>query len=312
MSRPSPSVSVVLAAYQAEQFLEEAIRSALAQRDVAVEVVVVDDGSTDGTLAIARRLAAEDDRVRVLTGPNRGAAAARNLAVQASTGTYLGLLDADDVWYPDKCARQVAALDGDPDLSVVGCIADLLSPTGQVLGDRGQRVGAEELDQVRAGVLMPVALSTMLLTRRTFDECGGFDGALAPAEDLDLLVRLTALGDLSVLPDRLGGYRVHGGSITTASVARQQAVGRYLQARAAGTLVDGEDVDAFLRRCPSTWRDRRVAVAARHHRLAGVALANGRRLPLVWHGAVAVLSDPLYVKAKLFQQRPRLRSLLRR
>lgn len=105
-----PLVSILIPAFNAERWIGEAIGSALAQSWERTEVVVVDDGSRDGTLAAARRFAG--DRVRVETQPNRGASAARNRALELAAGDYIQWLDADDVLDPEKIARQMDVLAG--------------------------------------------------------------------------------------------------------------------------------------------------------------------------------------------------------
>ena len=107
-------VSVVVPAYNAEHFVGEALASALAQTYPIREIVAVDDGSNDGTLAVLRRFEAETrGRVRVLTGPNRGGSTARNAGLAEVTGDYVQFLDADDLLLPDKVERDVGLLQRD-------------------------------------------------------------------------------------------------------------------------------------------------------------------------------------------------------
>lgn len=118
---PPPLVSVIIPAYNAERFLTRAMRSALAQTYPHLELIVVDDGSTDGTAGIIR--AFRDGRVRHLSQPNRGQGAARNLGIRASTGRYVTFLDADDVYLPQKVERQVGFLTTHPECEIVFCDA---------------------------------------------------------------------------------------------------------------------------------------------------------------------------------------------
>src|SRR4029079_2346457 len=99
--------------------LTETVDSVLAQTLANFELILVNDGSTDDTLAVARRLAARDGRVRVLTTPNGGPAAARNTALRAARGEYVALLDSDDLISPQYLAKQIAVLDAHPDASIV-------------------------------------------------------------------------------------------------------------------------------------------------------------------------------------------------
>src|SRR5262245_4518179 len=102
-----PLASVIIPAYNAERFLRQAVESALAQSYPNVEVLVIDDGSTDGTRQLADELAKADGRLRVITQQNAGVGAARNRGIAEARGKYIAPLDADDFWYPEKLARQV-------------------------------------------------------------------------------------------------------------------------------------------------------------------------------------------------------------
>lgn len=104
-----PEISVLMPAYNAERYIEAAIRSLEEQTVEKWELIVVDDCSTDGTAQLLRRLAAEDPRIRpIFSAENRGAAASRNLALEQCRGSYVALLDADDLWRPRKLERQLA------------------------------------------------------------------------------------------------------------------------------------------------------------------------------------------------------------
>ena len=111
-----PTVSVVIPAYDSERYLAEAIRSVLVQTHRPLEIIVVDDGSTDGTVGVARRFGT---LVHVIRRGHAGIAATRNVGIAAATGELVAFLDSDDVWLPDKLARQVALVEADPDVEIV-------------------------------------------------------------------------------------------------------------------------------------------------------------------------------------------------
>ena len=116
-----PLVSILIPAYNAEKWIADTLRSAIAQTWEAKEIIVVDDGSTDRTLAIARQF--ESEQVRVVAHEHQGAAATRNTALSLSQGEYIQYLDADDLMAPDKIARQLEALGQSPEQTDASCLA---------------------------------------------------------------------------------------------------------------------------------------------------------------------------------------------
>jgi glycosyltransferase involved in cell wall biosynthesis len=158
-------VSVVIPAYNAATYLGEAIESVVGQTHEQVEIIVVDDGSTDDTAAVAAR---HGEAVRCERRPHLGHAAARNWGVSVSSGRYVGFLDADDLWERDKLATQLAALAADPGLDVVfGLVVQFWSPELEL------PPGAESLPDLGEPMRGEHA-GTMLLTRAAFDEIGPF------------------------------------------------------------------------------------------------------------------------------------------
>jgi glycosyltransferase involved in cell wall biosynthesis len=161
----SEVVSVIIPAYNTATYLGEAIDSVRAQSYDRVEIIVVDDGSTDDTAAVATRAGGA---VRFLTQPHRGAPAARNHGVSASTGQYLAFLDADDLWEPEKLAAQLAAFAADPGLDIVfGHVVQFWSPELELPPEA----------RSHPGVGVPMRgdhPGTMLVTRAVFDEIGPF------------------------------------------------------------------------------------------------------------------------------------------
>src|SRR4051812_12704913 len=108
--RVADLTSVIIPIYNAEQYIAETLLSALAQTHRNIEIIVVDDGSTDGSAAVVKLIAASDARVRLISQPNRGVAHARNCAIAEAQGEFIAPLDADDLWHPKKIERQIAAI----------------------------------------------------------------------------------------------------------------------------------------------------------------------------------------------------------
>jgi glycosyltransferase involved in cell wall biosynthesis len=183
------TVSVVIPAYNARRFIEDAIRSALAQSYACHEIIVVDDGSTDDTVQVASAF----PRIITLTKPNGGASSARNFGVHAATGDLIAFLDADDVWHPDKIAAQVALLQQYPDFDLARTdrteVAALLqSPWNAHGGSLPPHDLVEDFPSIFCNPYL--ATSTVMVRREAFERVGGFDESLPVAEDIDFYLRL--------------------------------------------------------------------------------------------------------------------------
>jgi glycosyltransferase involved in cell wall biosynthesis len=194
---PEPSVSVVLPVLDGERFLREAIASAHAQTHRPLEVIVVDDGSSDRSADVAEGMGA-----RVLRRAHRGVSAARNAGIETARGDLIALLDADDRWPPNRLHLQIDRLRRRPELGfVLGRARLFLSP--------GTARPAWLTDDLARGE-PAVARGTLLARRELFDRIGGFDESSDICEDLDWMVRARdARIPYEVLEDVLVEYRVH-------------------------------------------------------------------------------------------------------
>ena len=194
------TVSVVIPAFNAERYLAEAVRSALNQSSPPFEIIVVDDGSTDATGALAQ---AFGPPVRLVTIPHGGIGAARNAGLAAATGNYIALLDADDTWEPGKLEAQLSVLGADGGAAGVFChVVQFVSPELSI-AERRQLAVAEA---PMAGVIP----SALLARREVFDRVGPFDTALRVGEFIDWHARATAAGlRFAMLDVVLVGRRLH-------------------------------------------------------------------------------------------------------
>lgn len=295
---------VLMPAFNAERYLSEAVDSVLRQSMSDLELIIIDDGSTDSTLAIARSV--RDDRVRVITGPNRGRAHARNagLAV-AAPSSYVALLDADDLWDAEKLATQVEFLDQHPDVAAVGCFMRYISSTGRVLGQTGQTIDAEDMRRIARGELAPFPISSCLLVRReAFTAVGGFDPSLREAEDLDFLARVARRGGIACIPQVLGSYRIHPASAMARHRIRVNTYARFVRSRlaaddAGGTLTWSQFVATYH----PTWRERSQDLTECWYRSAALWYGEGKPLRAFGYAALAALAAPSYTLRRLYRQR---------
>ena len=202
----SPRVSVVVPAFEAARFLDEAIGSIRTQTHAVDEVVIVDDGSTDETLAIAHRLAATWTAVRVIAQENRGPSAARNAGLSEVEGDLVTFLDADDRMVSDRIAAQVGYLHAHPEIDVVfGQKQDELEPGAVAPVAHADRPAGARPDYV----------ISMMVRREALERVGGFDPERRLSEEYDWLSRATAAGfRFAVIEQVLVRRRLHGANLT--------------------------------------------------------------------------------------------------
>jgi hypothetical protein len=205
-------ISVVIPCYNHAHYLPLAVESVLAQTRPPEEIVVVDDGSTDETAAIAARYA---PRARHLWRPNGGLSAARNTGIAATTGELLAFLDADDMWRPEFLAQLSRALDEHPAAGVVHCAARCVDRDGQWLPQTAAHPIAPQRvhDALIEGNYLPA--HSVLLRRACLDAVGGFDESMRASEDWDMWLRLSARFAVIGIPAVLALYRTHGANMST-------------------------------------------------------------------------------------------------
>jgi Glycosyl transferase family 2 len=222
-----PDVSVVIPTHNRRRLLGQTLRSVLAQRGVDFEVVVVDDGSTDGTAEAVAALG--DRRVRLWRHQHpRGVATARNAGAAAARGPWVAFLDDDDLWAPDKLAGQLAVAGNEAGWVYAGAVE--VDDAGRLLGG----TPPPPPDTLLAGLTrrnpMPAGSSNVMVRAALLQDAGGFDPTLRHLADWDLWLRLARRDRPACVPAPLVAYRIHPGQATM-DTAGMVAEARVLQSR---------------------------------------------------------------------------------
>lgn len=279
-------LSAIIPAYNCARYLAEAIASALAQDSVDLEVVVVDDGSTDDTQSI---LASFGDRIRTLRQENRGLPAARNTGILASRGELIAFLDADDTWERDKSRKQLAYLEANPACGLVFCDVFRMDESGRriapVLGDKAKEVPTGRcLERLFLGnfVLVP----GVVVRRDVLERAGPFDESLRSVEDYDMWLRIAAIAEVGIVPEPLASWRERAGQMS-------RSRDRVLEYEA---LV----LERALQRMPALRRSLGSQVRRRFARLYDEHgwwdLQEGKLRTALWKFLAAARRDPLWIK----------------
>lgn len=208
----APLVSVIVPTFNRRDLVTEAIRSVLAQTQPVDEIIVIDDGSTDGTAAALTE--AFGSRIRYVWQENAGVSAARNRGLALAEGEYLTLLDSDDRWHPDKTRLQKAWLDDHPGYGMVLCDVARVDKNGHPIDVLRRRKAIPEDGDVLEWVLRDPALvpASVMLRRKVIDSVGGFDTSLATGEDLEFHLRVAREWKVGVIERALAtAMRGHDG-----------------------------------------------------------------------------------------------------
>lgn len=236
-----PEVAAIIPTFNRRDMVVEAIASVLAQRDVQFELIVVDDGSTDGTDdAIEQIVDSTEAPVRVIQTENRGAAAARNIGVEAAQAPLIAFLDSDDLWHPEKLSHQLWYLRDHPEFEIAQCneiwIRDgrRVNPAMRHL----KREGDIFIDSLRTCLISP---SAVIIKTKLFDDMGGFDEEMVAAEDYDLWLRILIDRKAGLLDENL--VTRHSGHADQLS-SQTAAIDRYRILALTKLLTSANLVDA--------------------------------------------------------------------
>jgi len=267
--RQSPAVSIITPAYNAASYLQEAVDSALAQTFGDFELLVIDDGSTDGTLDLARQLAQQDARVHALATDHVGVSAARNFGMSRARGRFFALLDSDDTWFPDFLAAQLSVFERFPGTDVVS--GNALNLGGSL---DGQPLAPASADCRAVSAIDMIsdehAVCIMSVFRRSvFDATGGLSADLSHSEDYEFWLR-AALGGFRFVrnPQPLARYRRRADSASFAELPMLDAMIVVLERTRRSDLA-GPAVAAAIDRKVAALRERRLWTSAKCNLLRG-------------------------------------------
>ncbi|MGO4170243.1 glycosyltransferase [Novosphingobium sp. YAF33] len=284
---PKPAISVAMSVYNGERFLPLAIESVLGQSFADFELLILDDGSTDGSAAIIRRYAEADSRVRPVIRENRGLIASLNQLLGMAQAPLVARMDADDICRPERFARQVAFLTDHPDYGVVGSWSEDIGEHGEALVRSGADhplVHEEMLAAIEQGEQL-ICHPAVMYRRDVVLSVGGYHAAFRHCEDLDLWLRLSSVTRMGNIPERLLRYRRYPDQVSARHSTEQQ-IGAVIARLAWEERRDGRpDPTEHLSRLPAI--DELDALFGR----SGVSQAARERVALSLRWSPAAMRD---------------------
>jgi glycosyltransferase involved in cell wall biosynthesis len=207
--------------YNAERYVGNAVESILGQTHRDFEFIILDDGSRDGSRAILETYAKRDARIHLVSRPNTGISKARNETLDLARGRYYAIIDADDIAMPHRIERQLAYMTAHETCVCVGAWFEVIDEAGRLLTMLRTPETDAEIQELllegHAAICQPVSM----LRKDAIERVGRFDETLAPAEDLDLYLKLGEIGQLANLPEPLLRYRMHAKSASSLDRVRQ-------------------------------------------------------------------------------------------
>ena len=219
-------ISVIIPVHNVGLFIARTLASVVGQTYRAMEIIVVDDGSTDHTAAIVESFAKNDGRIRLIRTENRGVSSARNLALSLANGALVAPIDGDDIWHVEKLSRQFAVMQAaGPEVGVVYCWSAGIDVDDRVIlptWNNSKATGNVLCDIVISGIAGNG--STPLIRRMYIDSVGGYDERLTLCEDWKLYTALAGVCEFAVVPEYLTGYRLRSESASVNVFDMEKAI----------------------------------------------------------------------------------------
>ena len=210
-------VSIIIPAYNAATFLSEVIKSVLNQSYQNWELLVIDDGSTDSTAALADDFSKKDSRIRLISKENGGVSAARNLGAQLAKGELLAFLDSDDLWLPDKISAHVSYMNAHPKVGISFARVELIATEGTTTNKFTNNITDTLQPQDLFYSNPTVTTSNLVIRKSIFQDLNGFDESMQYNEDIDLLFRLSIQNNWKIesIDQVLVQYRLHSSGLSS-------------------------------------------------------------------------------------------------
>ncbi|TGD82228.1 glycosyltransferase family 2 protein [Hymenobacter wooponensis] len=306
----APTVSVILPVYNQEPYLAETIESVLAQSFTDFELLILDDGSKDGSADIIRRYAARDPRIRAFFGPNAGRCEATNKLLAQAVGTWCALLDADDVMLPERLARQVAFHEENPEVDATSCHCYYINHKGDTLGTQRYpfvKNVAECRKAAATGEFIQCAMTGLMVSREVLEQTGGLRSKFWPCDDFELFNRLIAEGYvLVIMQEALMKYRIHESAITVRNPFHTfDMIGYTMHCltarRAQEPEITFEEFMAIRQAEPwlTRFNRKRFNYSQIFFRNAGFSMMSKNYLNFLWQASTATALSPGYMLLKV-------------
>lgn len=229
----NPKISVIMATYNREPLIKDSIQSILNQTFTDFELIIVDDGSTDGTRKLVKNLQKKDRRIKLVSQRNKGVTPARLRAIKESTGEFIAIADSDDISLPNRLEREIKQFEKDEHLVLCGSSYEQVNESGKYI-DTVEVAESDLLIKLELYFRCPFGHSTVMMRRDALIGAGNYR-LNSFAEDYDLWIRMRNLGNFKNLSKPLCSYRVHSKSLSAhvgkTEMKNVQRIQEYLWAR---------------------------------------------------------------------------------
>lgn len=305
-------VSIIIPAYNAQSYLDEALKSVIEQDYQLIEPILIDDGSTDRTPEICEQWKQKDSRIVLIRQERKGVSEARNRGMVASTGDLIAFHDADDLMFPNRISSQLSFLEKNPDISIACALGTYITEYGVALGKTPLTVGSREdfYNHLRNNKPIGLLTSSAIIKRQVFEVTGSFRSFLTTAEDIDYWNRAVDNGFLILGQNEiLLKYRLHSGSAISRSYFRGKVQYEWVKAamRARRSNLPEPDFTTFIedwKRIP-VWRNikwlRKIA-AQFYARQAALQILQKRYIISGISLTISLLLMPSYILKRLKAQ----------